>query len=215
MAALRDPRGGIAGLCPHVPPNRGAHSTTVCKGVSSLHRPPTCQPVGGAAASVGGQRGHVPLLCQGQPRGHPVQVRGPAGEAPSTPCLAQGWHLRSRRPAPCLVRCGCPGPFPGTPVHPTLARWTSPFPREHILPSSETDVTPVCTASVPLISERKETPEKKLKQAITVSQIQILVLCSPNRSPGRVGLPGPPALTIRHPGSSSPRPPCSCCLPHG
>ena len=34
---------------------------------------------------VGGQRGHVPLLCQGQPRGHPVQVRGPAGEAPSTP----------------------------------------------------------------------------------------------------------------------------------
>lgn len=140
----------------------------------------------------------------------------PCWGGPPTPCLAQGWHLRSRRPAPCLVRSECPGPFPGTPVHPALARWTSPFPREHILPSSETDVTPsVCTASVPLISERKETREKKLKQAITVSQIQILVLCSPNRSPGRVGLPGPPALTIRHPDSSSPQPPCSCCLPHG
>lgn len=39
-----------------------------------------------------------------------------------------------------------------------LARWTSPFPHEHTLPSSETEGVPpsVCTASLPLVSERKQ-----------------------------------------------------------
>lgn len=208
---MTDPGGGIAGLYPHVPPNRGAHSTTVCKGTSSLRRPPTCQPVGGAAASVGGQRGHVPLLGQGQPRGHPVQVRGPVRRPPRHPRLSQGCDLWSRRPAWCWVHCGCPGPFPSTPVHPWPGGLRPFLMSTHSLPlRQKVSLLLFARLLYPLfLKGSRETQEKRLKQASTISQIQILVLCSPKRSPGRVGFLGPPALTFGHPDPSSPRPPAA------
>lgn len=74
------PRGSFCVFLPHSLPKPWTQ-LPVYKGSSSLCRPPTCQPVGGTAARVGGQCCHIPLLCKGQPRCHPVQVRATPAEA--------------------------------------------------------------------------------------------------------------------------------------
>ena len=157
MAALRVPRntgGGTSSLYPpcHLGglpaslfPKLRTQPPPIYKGISSLRRPPTGQPVRGATAGAGRQCRHVPLLCQGQPGGHPVQVRATAAEA--------GCHCVLGIPHSTWFDVGalCPSPHPATPSTPgwarrtpfllpspcTLARWNSSPLRTRALPSHQ------------------------------------------------------------------------------
>lgn len=135
------PRGSFCVFLPQSLPKPWTQ-LPVYKGLSSLCRPPTCQPVGGTTARAGGQCCHIPLLCKGQPCRHPVQVRATDAEArpgpgPSAPLPVTGCHLRSWASGTVLGSRWVPGillhpptlppsagpvrapPLPPPPLHPS------------------------------------------------------------------------------------------------
>lgn len=143
----------------------------VCKGISSLCRPPTCQPVGGTTASAGGQRCHVPLLCKGQPSCHPVQVRVPLTRhslAPGplqTPANHTGCHLwsqaRSARAGSLWARrilLPPPQDPSPSPAHPSSPGLSLSFMYVHTsLPPEAVGITPSAwRAWLALLSEKRQ-----------------------------------------------------------